>query len=139
MTLDEETILRTYSIRWQIETYFKMTKSYLKLCSECHSTSYDAITSHMVVVAIRYMILAVERFNNSDNRSVEDLFYQVQRDVINQMVNVAIVTLLDILIDSIRDFFHATEEQIDALICKFVDRLPDAWKCRFQKPEPVRT
>lgn len=80
----------------------------------------------MVIVAIRYMILAVERFNNSDNRSVEDLFYQVQRDVINQMVNVVIVTLLDILIDSVRDFFHATEEQIDALICSFVDRLPDA-------------
>ena len=62
------------------------------------------------------MILVVERFNNTDNRSVEDLFYQVQRDVINQMVNVAVVTLLDILIDSVRDFFHATEEQIEALM-----------------------
>ena len=38
------------------QTYFKMTKCYLKLCSECHSTSYDAITSHMVIVAIRYMM-----------------------------------------------------------------------------------
>ena len=56
-----------------IETYFKLTKSYLKLRTECHSTSYDAITSHMVVVAIRYMILSVERFKNSDNRSLEDL------------------------------------------------------------------
>ena len=128
-TLDEETVLRVYAMRWQIETYFKMTKSYLNLCNECHSTSYDAITSHMVVVSIRYMILVMARFNNSDNRSVEDLFYQVQREIMNQMMNVAIVTLLDILIDSVRDFFHATEEQINALICTFVDRLPDAWKC----------
>ena len=134
MKLDEESVLRYYSNRWQIETFFKMAKSYLKLCNECHSTSYDAITSHMVVVSIRYMILAVERFNNSDNRSVEDLFYQVQRDIINQVHNAAIVTLLDILIDSVRDFFHATEEQINAMICTFVDRLPDAWKCRFQRP-----
>ena len=42
------------------------------------------------------------------------------------------------MIDSVCNFFHATEEQIDALICSFVERLPDAWKCRFQKPEPVR-
>ena len=139
LSLDEEVILQTYSIRWQIETYFKMTKSYLKLCSECHSTSYDAITSHMVVVAIRYMILTVERFNNSDNRTVEELFYQVQRDVINQMVNVAIVTLLDILLESVKDFFHATDEQINGLICNFIDRLPDVWRCRFHKPEPVHT
>ena len=51
------------------------------------------------------------------------------------MANVAIVTLLDILIDSVRDFFYATEEQINAMICTFVDRLPDAWKCRFQRPD----
>ncbi|MEH2951367.1 transposase, partial [Sporofaciens sp. JLR.KK001] len=73
MTLDEEKILRAYTMRWKIETYFKMSKSYLKLRTECHSTSYDAITSHMVIVAIRYMILAIERFQNTDNRSLEEL------------------------------------------------------------------
>ena len=71
MALSEKEILEAYMLRWNIETYFKLTKSYLKLRTECHSTSYDAITSHMVVVAIRYMILAVERFKNSDNRSIE--------------------------------------------------------------------
>ena len=72
--LDEVMILRAYSMRWKIELYFKMSKSYLKLRTECHSTSYDAITAHMVIVAIRYMILAVERFQNTDNRSLEELF-----------------------------------------------------------------
>ena len=71
---EKREILETYMLRWQIEIYFKLTKSYLKLRTECHSTSYDALTSHMVVVAIRYMILAVERFRNSDRRSLEDLF-----------------------------------------------------------------
>ena len=56
-SLNEKEILEAYMLRWQIETYFKLTKSYLKLRTECHSTSYDAITSHMVIVSIRYMIL----------------------------------------------------------------------------------
>ena len=139
MKLDEESILRTYSYRWQIEVYFKMSKSYLKLCGECRSTSYDALTAHMVVVALRYMILAVERFHNSENISVEELFYGVQREIINQMMNVAIVTLLDILLDSVRNFFHATDEQITDLICVFIDRLPAEWKCRFKRPEVAGT
>lgn len=132
--MDEEAILRTYALRWQIETFFKIAKSHLKLCTECHSTSYDAIASHMTIVAIRYMILAVERFNNSDNRTVEELFYQVQREIINQMMNIAIITLLDMLLDSVRDFFHVSEEQIDTLLCKFVAQLPEPWKSRFHSP-----
>ena len=83
MELDEENILRTYTMRWKIETYFKMSKSYLKLRTECHSPNYDVITSHMVIVAIRYMILAIERFRNTDNRTIEELFYAVQREIIN--------------------------------------------------------
>ena len=80
------------------------------------------------------MILAVERFNNSDNRTVEELFYQVQREIINQMMNIAIITLLDMLLDSVRDFFHVSEEQTDTLLCKFVARLPEPWKSRFHSP-----
>ena len=69
MKLDEETILLIYTMRWGIETYFKISKSYLRLRTECHSTSYDALTSHMVVVAIRYMMLieALKNFSMKPN------------------------------------------------------------------------
>ena len=67
----------------QIELYFRMVKSHLRLRTGCHSTSYDAITAHMIIVALRYMILSVERFNNIDNRFTEELFYGIQREVIN--------------------------------------------------------
>lgn len=64
-SLSEDDIIRIYSMRWSIEVYFKMSKSYLKLRTECHSPSYDAITSHMVVVALRYMMLAEQKFRNT--------------------------------------------------------------------------
>lgn len=133
--LDEETIIRTYVIRWKTELYFRMAKSHLKLRTECHSTSYDAITAHMVIVAIRYMILAVERFNNTDSRSIEELFYGIQREVINDMIDCAIILVLDAMLASVKQYFNATDTQISEMVCVFINNLPDAWKNRFQMPE----
>jgi hypothetical protein len=48
MKCSPEDVLRYYSIRWQTEEYFLVAKSHLRLRTECHSTSYDAITSHMI-------------------------------------------------------------------------------------------
>ena len=133
-SLDEDMVLRAYTIRWNIETYFKMSKSYLKLRTECHSTSYDAITAHMVIVAIRYMILAVERFNNTDTRSIEELFYAVQREIMNEMMDCTIILVLDTLLESVKQYFDASDKQINELVCLFIDNLPTAWKERFSKP-----
>ncbi len=108
-SLDAETILHEYTIRWKTELYFKISKSYLKLHTECHSTSYDALTSHMVIVAIRYMILVVERFQNTGDRSIEELFYAVQREIINEMMDCALILVLDTLPASVKQYFNATE------------------------------
>ena len=131
MNASEEQILRTYTLRWSIETYFKMSKSYLKLRTECHSIDYDAITSHMVIVAIRYMVLALERFQNTDNRSLEDLFYQVKREVINEMMDCAIILVLDAMLLSVRQVFSTSDEKINELVSTFVSNLPKQWQERF--------
>ena len=135
MTLDEEKILRIYTIRWATEVYFRVGKSYLKLRTECHSTSYDAITAHMVIVAIRYMILAVSRFNNTDTRGIEEIMYGIQREIVNEMMDCAIILIIDTMLDSIRECFGATEAQIDQLVCTFISKLPEMWKCRFTQPQ----
>ena len=137
MSIDEETILRAYSMRWNIETYFKMSKSYLKLRTECHSPSYDAITAHMVVVALRYMILAVERFNNTDNRSIMDLFYQIKREIICDIMDKAIIIIVDALLNSVRKLFNATDKKMKELVCLFIEGLPRDWQQRFMLPADV--
>ena len=133
-SLSEEDVLRYYTLRWKIELYFHMAKSYLKLRTECHSTSYDAITSHMVIVAIRYMILELVRFHNEDHRTLEDLFHQVQREVINAMMDTAIIIIVDALLNAVRKCFNATEEQMNLLLVEFIVELPESWKSRFQLP-----
>lgn len=134
ISLDEEMVLRVYALRWNIETYFKIAKSYLGLCGENHSLSYDALTSHITIVAIRYMILVMARFINSDTRSIEEIFYQVEREVINKMMNTSIVYLLDALLDAVRNYFNPTEQQINEMLCDFIEKLPETWKCKFKHP-----
>ena len=133
--LDEELIIRTYGIRWKTELYFRMAKSHLKLRTECHSTSYDAITAHMIIVAIRYMILVIERFNNTDSRSIEEIFYGIQREVVNDLIDCAIVLVLDAMLASVKQYFNATDTQITEMVCGFISNLPNAWKNRFQMPK----
>ena len=132
---DEEKILRVYTLRWKCELYFGICKGYLKLRTECHSTSYDAITSHMVVVAIRYMMLAVERFYNTDDRTIEEFFYGLQREVLNEMMDCAIALILEIMLESVRRTFNATDSQMDALVSDFICNLPAQWKAKFKLPD----
>ena len=88
----------------------------------------------MVIVSIRYMVLALERFRNTDNRTIEDIFYQVQREVVSQMIETAIVIVLDAMLDSVREFFGVSEEKINQLVQIFIGKLPTVWKERFQDP-----
>jgi hypothetical protein len=132
MECSPEDVLRIYTMRWACEVYFSIAKNYLKLRTECHSTSYDAITAHMVIVAIRYMILALERFNSTDTRGIEELMYQVQREVVNEMMDCAIILIIDTLLDSIRECFGVSESRIGELVNLFISKLPDVWRRRFK-------
>jgi len=75
MNLTEEEITQLYAKRWDIEVFFKICKSYLKLGSEFQGLSYDTITAHTAVVMTRYMILAVEKRQNEDPRALGELFF----------------------------------------------------------------
>ena len=122
-------------MRWGIETYFNVTKNCLKLRTECHSPNYDAITSHMVIVALRYMILAVAKFYNSNDWTIEDLFYGLQQDLIQDKVDREVILLIDAFLDSVREYFGATEQQMDALVHSFINKLPKYWQDRFTLPD----
>ena len=88
----------------------------------------------MVIVLLRYIILEHARFQNSDNRTIEDQFYQVQREAVNSIMDTAIVIIVDALLNAVRKCFNVTEEQMDQLLIEFVNELPAPWKSRFQLP-----
>ncbi|MGZ1340395.1 IS4 family transposase [Lactobacillus delbrueckii subsp. bulgaricus] len=74
MTIDENEIIRIYGKRWDIEVFFKTCKSFLKLGTEYHGLSYDALTAHTAFVFLRYMFMSVEKRDDEDDRTIGELF-----------------------------------------------------------------
>jgi hypothetical protein len=48
-SISEEEIVQIYGIRWDIEVYFKMCKSFLGLAKEFQLRSYDGMVAHTTI------------------------------------------------------------------------------------------
>ena len=124
MALDEKEIVRIYGKRWDIEVFFKTCKQMLKLESECHSLSYDALTAHVAIVFTRYMLLSVEKRLNEDDRTVGELFFIMVDELQDITFNQSMAIILQAFLDSIQELLHLSDEQINSLLDIFVTRLP---------------
>ncbi|WP_415942424.1 transposase [Mitsuokella multacida] len=133
LTLSEEEIIQTYGKRWNIEVFFKMCKSYLKLGKETRSISYDALTAHTAIVFARYMMLALEQRRNMDERSLGELFYLTIDELEDLRYLDALALLLSLLMDCAKEAEILDEEQVNQLLDLFMAKLPDLWgKCLKQ-------
>lgn len=74
LTFTVEDVIRIYSIRWDIEVFFKCTKSLLRLQKEFQGRSYHLLISHTTIVYSRYMLLAWQHRQSTDTRSFGGLF-----------------------------------------------------------------
>ncbi|WP_242966708.1 transposase [Desulfosporosinus sp. FKA] len=99
LTLAEEEIIRIYSMRWDIETFFKCTKSLLKLQKEFQGRSYDMLISHTTIVYARYILLAWQHRQNTDERTLGGLFSLLCDEVSELDWAIALQQLLEILND----------------------------------------
>jgi len=93
ITLSEQEIIQLYGKRWDIEVFFKTSKSLLNLTEECRSISYDAMCAHTALVFMRYIFLAVEMRENKDARSVGPLFCLVCDEIADVSFSVAVEKL----------------------------------------------
>lgn len=81
ITLEDAEIIRIYGMRWSIETFFKFTKSYLKLGSEFQGRSFDMLISHTTIVFSRYLVMEWERRQENDEKSLGGLFFLFSDEV----------------------------------------------------------
>lgn len=122
--LSEEEIIRIYGKRWQIEVFFKTCKSYLQLVSECHSLSYDALTAHVAIVFVRYMMIALEQRKDEDFRSLGEIFFYFTDELTDITFAESLQILLEAMFECIYAIFQVTKEQMDTFIEMFINRLP---------------
>ncbi|WP_182540714.1 IS4 family transposase [Fontibacillus panacisegetis] len=99
VTLDAAEIVRIYGMRWSIETFFKVTKSYLKLGTEFQGRSFDQLISHTTVVFTRYLAMEYERRESSDDRSLGGLFFLFADEVRDLDFQTALKQLMTLFLE----------------------------------------
>lgn len=131
-SLDENEIIRIYGKRWDIEVFFKVCKSYLKLSRECNSLSYDAMTAHTAVVFTRYMMLSLESRESNDERSLGELFLYFSDEMSDITWMQAFQMLLKMFQTILAENTELSKDTINELIDAFINTLPVVWKTQLQ-------
>lgn len=129
--LADEEIIKLYGRRWDIEVFFKMSKSFLKLAKECESRSFDALVAHTTVVLCRYIMLELARRTNSDPRTLGNLFHATCDELRQTSFVEALALLLKLLEQSLNKVAGFTKELMLQLVEQFVAELPLPFKARM--------
>lgn len=131
LELQDEEIVRIYGKRWNIEVFFKMTKSYLRLAKEFQGRSYDSMVSHTTVVFVRYIILSLESRSGNDLRTIGNLFYVLCEELRDINLLESLQRILNMLKTALQSRLRLTEEEINPLIDYFISGLPIFFKERL--------
>ena len=126
--LSEEEIIRRYGYRWNIEVYFKACKQYLKYTKECQSPSFDSLTAHLAIANVRYMMLSIFQRENTDDRSIGELFWLYAQEVAEITFEHSMQLVMIALLSTVKEFFSLSEEQMAAFAQAFVEKLPNYLK-----------
>lgn len=89
------------------------------------STGYDAMTCYMSIVFVRYMIISLEKRNNTDWRTTGEMFFLLCEEVSDISLTNALTILIEVMMVSIKEFFGLSEERINEFYNLFVSKLPD--------------
>jgi hypothetical protein len=123
-SLSDDEIIRIYGKRWDIEVFFKMNKSFLKLGKEFQCRSYDSMVAHTTIVFTRYIMLSLENRNSKDLRTVGGFFYQCCDELQDIQLCEALQIIISTLKDILKEKVLLSKEIIDLIIDSFIKALP---------------
>jgi hypothetical protein len=123
-TLSEQEMVRIYGMRWDIEVFFKTTKSLLKLEKEFQSRSYDGLISHTTIVFARFIVLSWQNRCNTDQRTIGGLFYELCDEINELDWAVALQQLIELLQDALKQTNKKFKKLIQSQLEQWISGLP---------------
>jgi hypothetical protein len=132
LELTDEEIIQIYGKRWNIEVFFKTTKSFLNLAKEFQGRSYDSMVAHTKIVFCRYIMLALENRESKDPRTLGNLFYLCCDELKDISFTEAFQLILTILKNTLKKYLTITDRALQDLIQEFISCLPAFLKGRLQ-------
>lgn len=131
LDLPEEEVVRLYGKRWDIECFFKVAKSHLRLAKECQSRNYDALVAHTSIVFARYIMLAVSSREEKDPKTIGQLFYLCCDEMEDIRFAHAFMLLIDVLKSTLLKEPVLSEGKVQSIIDELFDSLPQFLKKTF--------
>ena len=122
--LDAEEIIRIYGKRWDIEVFFKMNKSYLRLAKEFQGRSYDSMFAHTTIVFTRYIMLTLDVRKNEDEKTFGGMFFEYCDELKDLSHIEALFLIIDLFKKTLHDYSTLTEKKINELLDYFFELLP---------------
>lgn len=132
-TLTEKEIVRIYGMRWDIEVFFKTTKSLLKLQKEFQGRSFDLLISHTTIVFSRYILLSWQNRCHNDNRTLGGIFYEFCDEIKELDWAVALQELIDIFEDVLKQTNRKVNKLIKNQLQQWIAGLPNYIKAYLPK------
>jgi hypothetical protein len=129
--LTGEEIITLYKRRWDIETFFKIAKSFLKFAKECQSRSFDAMVAHATFVCCRYLMLEIGKRTTADPRTLGTLFHATCDEMRQSSFAEALAVLLKLLEQMLKDVVGFSKEQVEHLVQQFIEQLPSVFRRRL--------
>lgn len=124
-TLSDHEIIRIYGMRWDIEVFFKTTKSLLKLQKEFQGRSYDSLISHTTIVFTRYIVLSWQNRCSTDDRTLGGMFYELCDEINELDWAVALQQLIELLEDTIKHTNKRIQKLIKSQLLQWIAGLPN--------------
>lgn len=124
-TLSDQEIIKIYGMRWDIEVFFKTTKSLLKLQKEFQGRSYDSLISHTTIVFSRYIVLSWQNRCSTDQRTLGGMFYELCDEISDLDWAIALQQLIELLEDTLKGSNKKIQKLIKSQLQQWVAGLPN--------------
>jgi hypothetical protein len=124
-TLSDQDIIRIYGMRWDIEVFFKTTKSFLKLQKEFQGRSYDSLISHTTIVFARYIVLSWQNRCSTDQRTLGSMFYGLCDEISDLDWAIALQQLIELLEDTLKVSNKKIQKLIKSQLQQWIAGLPN--------------
>lgn len=95
----------------------------LRLGSECHSLSYDALNAHASLVFTRYMLLSLQKRRNEEDRTIGEMFLLMADELTDTTFAQAMRLIVDAMLQTVRDRFGLCDDQRLVLCLQFYRHL----------------
>lgn len=125
--IDCDEIIKIYGMRWNIEVFFKMCKSYLKFAKEFQGQSFDMMVGHTTIVYIRYMMFSFISREQNDDRTFGDLFYDFVDEVKNITFWESFCKIVELLKQFLMNKLVLSRNVIDDILNEFLDSIPSGF------------